>query len=350
MKTRTRLYTVVGVIALIALIVAYRVMSGGAAADPRRLNVPIVKIETGRRETVTAGLRFTGDVVAIQQASIFSKVSGNLERCFVDMGTPVRANQILALIDTTELHQQYQQASATFENARASYLRTKDLFEQNLVSRQDRDNADAARKVSGAAFETAKTRLRYAWITAPFAGTVTKRFLDPGALVSPGSSTLFTLMDLDQMKIMVNVLEKDIPSVEVGKQAVVTVDAFPGKTFTGTIRRLSEAVDPATRTMAIEVDMENRDHTLKPGMFANVLLVVSEHHDAVTIPTQALLRDDRGFFVYTVARDSARQVRVTRGVEQGDRTEITAGLDDVIPVISVGQQFVRDGGPVIVQR
>jgi RND family efflux transporter MFP subunit len=157
-------------------------------------------------------------------------------------------------------------------------------------------------------------------------------------------------MDLDEMKIMVNVLEKDIPAVAVGMHAAVTVDAFPGQTFTGTIRRLSEAVDPATRTMTIEVDMENRSHTLKPGMFANVLLVVSERPNAVTIPTQALLRDDRGFFVYTVARDSARQVRVTRGVEQGDRTEITSGLDDAIPVVSVGQQFVRDGGPVVVQR
>lgn len=350
MSTRSKSLIIVGVVAVAGLIVVYRIINGGAASDPRRQNAPLVKLESARRETVSIVLRFTGDVVAIQQASIFSKVSGNLERCYADMGMPVRQNQLLALIDTTELHQQYQQAAATYENARLSYQRTKDLFEQNLVSRQDLDNAEAAKKVSGAAFETAKTRLQYAWITAPFAGTVTRRFLDPGALVTPNSSTLFSLMDLDQMKIIVSVLEKDIPQVTIGKSAVVTVDAFPGNSFSGTVRRLSEAVDPATRTMAIEIDLDNRNHVLKPGMFANVMLIVNERPNAITIPTASLLKDDQGFFVYTVARDSARQIRVRRGVEQGDRTEIDGGLDDSSQVISVGQQFVKDRGPVTIQR
>jgi len=350
MTTRAKSLTVVGAIAVVGLIIAYRIISGGAAPDSRRQNTPLVKVEPVRRETVSNVLRFTGDVVAIQQASIFSKVSGNLERCYVDMGTPVGQNQLLALIDTTELHQQYQQAAATSENARLSYQRTKDLFEQNLIAQQDLDNAEAAKKVSGAAFETAKTRLRYAWITAPFAGTVTRRYLDPGALVTPNSSTLFSLMDLDQMKIIVNVLEKDIPQVTIGKSAVVTVDAFPGKTFPGTVRRLSEAVDPATRTMAIEIDLDNRSHVLKPGMFANVLLIVNERPSAITVPTASLLKDDEGSFVYTVVRDSARQIRVRKGVEQGDRTEIESGLGDSLLVISVGQQFVKDRGPVTIQR
>jgi RND family efflux transporter MFP subunit len=350
MSTRSRSFIVISVVAVVGLLIAYRIISGGAATDTRRQNAPLVKLEPVRRETVSSVLRFTGDVVAIQQASIFARVSGNLERCYADIGMPVRENQLLALVDTTELHQQYQQAAATYENARLSCLRTKDLFEQNLVARQDLDNAEAAKKVSGAAYETARTRLQYAWITAPFAGTVTRRFLDPGALVNPGSSILFTLMDLDRMKIIVNVLEKDIPLVTIGKSAVVTVDAFPDKAFSATVRRLSEAVDVATRTMAIEIDLDNRKHVLKPGMFANVLLVVSERPDAITIPTSALLKDEQGFFVYTVVGDSARQIRVGRGAEQGDRTEILNGLGDSSQVISVGQQFVKNRGPVTIQR
>jgi RND family efflux transporter MFP subunit len=350
MTTRTKSLIIVGVVIVAAAIIGYRIISGGTAQDPRRQNAPLVKLEPVRREPVSTVLRFTGDVVAIQQASIFSKVSGNLERCYVDMGSPVRQNQLLALIDTTELHQQYQQASATYENARLSYQRSRDLFERNLISHQDMDNAETLKKVSGAAYETAKTRLGYAWITAPFAGTVTRRFLDPGALVTPSTSILFSLMDLDLMKIIVNVLEKDIPQVTIGKNAVVTVDAFPGKTFSGTVRRLSEAVDPATRTMAVEIALDNRNHMLKPGMFANVTLIVSERRDAITIPTAALLKDDQGSFLYTVAGDSARTVRVSRGVEQGDRTEIVSGLDDSVQVVTVGQQFVKDRGPVTIQR
>jgi len=131
---------------------------------------------------------------------------------------------------------------------------------------------------------------------------------------------------------------------------VITVDAYPDKEFEGKITRFSEAVDPGTRTMAIEIDIPNRGHILKPGMFANVTLVVEEHHNAVTVPTIALLKDDQGYFLYTVTRDTASQVRVDLGWEQGERTEITSGLDDSQSIIVAGQQFVRDGGPVKVQR
>jgi membrane fusion protein, multidrug efflux system len=350
MKTRTKYLIPVGIVAVLLAIFAYRILTGGGGGDTRRLPAPLVKLEPIRRETVTYTLRFTGDVIAAQQASIFSKVSGNLERIYADMGMPVRQNQLLALIDTTELHQQYQQALATYENARITYARTKDLYEQNLVAKQDLDNAEAAMKVSRASFETAQTRLGYAWIRAPFAGTVTKRFLDPGALVTTSNSTLFTLMDLEKMKIIVNVLEKDIPSVATGKEAVISVDAFPGKVFTGRITRLSEAVDLSTRTMAIEVEIPNKEHILKPGMFANVTLNVDEHPDAITVPTSALLKDDQGYFLFTAVRDTAHRIRVKTGAEQGDKTEITAGLADSITVMTTGQQFVRDGGPVTVQR
>jgi membrane fusion protein (multidrug efflux system) len=350
MTTRSKYLIPFAIVLAILAVLAYRLFSGGPGADASRQSAPLVRLELPHRETVTSSLQFTGDVVAIQQAGIFSKVSGNLDRVYVDMGTRVQQGQTLALIDTTELHQQYQQAEATYENARLTFRRTRDLFAQNLVSQQDLDNSEATMKVTAAAFDAAKTRLSYARITAPFAGFVTKRFLDAGALVTPNNSTLFTLMDLDQMKITVNVLEKDIPRIAVGKSATITVDAFPEKEFEGQITRLSEAVDPGTRTMAIEIDIPNRGHTLKPGMFASVTLVVEEHRDAVTVPTVALLKDDQGFYLYAAAGDTARRIRVTPGWEQGERTEIRTGLSDSLTIITTGQQFVRDGGPVKVQR
>jgi RND family efflux transporter MFP subunit len=350
MKTHKKYLIPMLVVLVLAAIIAYRILTGGGGTDARRQSAPLVKVEPLKRETVFYTLRFTGDVVPIQQASIFSKVSGNIERVYVDMGTPVQQYQILALIDTTELHQQYLQAMATFENARLTARRTKELFEQNLIARQDMDNAETTMKVSGAAFETARTRLAYARITAPFRGTITRRFLDAGALVNQNNSTLFTLMDLEQMKIIVNVLEKDIPLIKPGKEAQITVDAYPGKTFRGQVTRLSEAVDPSTRTMAIEIDIPNRDHLLKPGMFANVTLIVDSHRDAITVPTVALLKDDQGSYLFAAVRDTARQIRVTTGLEQGDRTEIIGGIKNSITIVTTGQQFVRDGGPVMVQQ
>jgi RND family efflux transporter MFP subunit len=350
MKLSKRYLFIGGAVLLLLIAVAYRAFFGGSTTETRRQSAPLVRVEHPNRGTVVVRLQFTGDMIPMQQAGIFSKVSGNIERVYIDMGTHVRRGQLLALIDTTELHQQYLQALATFENNRLAYKRSKDLFEQNLVAKQDLDNAETTQKIAAAAFENARTRLDYAWIRAPFDGYVTKRFLDAGALVTPNNSTLFTLMTLDEMKVVINVLERDIPLIRVGKQGVVTVDAYPDREFGGRITRYSQAVDFGTRTMAVEIDIPNPDLKLKPGMFANVMLIVDQHANALTIPAAAVLKDDTGPFVYVATSDTARRIRVGVGVEQDGRTEITSGLDTTAQVITTGQQLVRTNGPVSVQR
>src|SRR5437879_3159770 len=197
MSRNARLIVIGGAaILVIGGAVLVKVIGHSSSDDMRRLNAPLVQTEPARRDTVLYQLKFTGDVIPIQQATIIAKVGGTLERVFVDMGTQVKEDQILALIDTVELSQQYQQMSASYTNARINYDRTKQLAEQNLLARQDLDNAEAAMKVSKANYEMAKTRLAYARITAPFSGTVTKRNLDPGALRSVNTADIFTRMDL----------------------------------------------------------------------------------------------------------------------------------------------------------
>ena len=348
MTKKTKTILVVCATILVAFL-AYRFVAGNTAADSRRQSLPLVKVEKPVRQTVRRILQFTGDMVAVRQASIYSKVDGNLERVFVDIGAQVQAGQTLAMIDTTLLFQQYQQAAATYENASANYRRTKELSEQNLVAKQDIDNADAAAKVARAACDLAATRLGYARITAPFSGFITKRYLDPGSLVTANNVNLFMLMDLNAMKVIVNVLEKDIPLIKEGKGAQVTVDAYPDKEFAGVVKRYAEAVDLTTRTMAVEIDVPNRDRLLKPGMFARVTLVVDEHMNALTIPTAAVLSDDKGSYVFITTNDTAKRLAVSPGTEQNSRTEILAGLTGDESVITTGQQFVRDGSPISIQ-
>jgi RND family efflux transporter, MFP subunit len=344
-------YLVIAIIVVVlGVVVTIKILFGNAATDTRRQNVPLVKVEQPLRQTVSYQLDFNGDVIAIQQADIFSKVTGNLERIYADMGSSVKRNQLLAVIDSTELYQQVQQTSATYYNARINYTRNKKLYEEKLVAKQDLDNAEAQMKVAQANYETAKTRLSYARITAPFAGVVTRRFLDEGALVATSNSILFTLMDLDSVKVTVNVLEKDVPQITRGKTAKIVVDAFPGKEYEGVITRLSQAIDLSTRTMAIEVGVPNKDHNLKPGMYATVTLAIAEHQNAVTVPTEAVLNDNVGKFVYTLQNNTAKRIPVQVGIEQKSRTEILAGLNGVESVIVVGQQLVRDGGAVALQR
>lgn len=338
------------VLVVAVLAVTWRIISARSESSGRGPNIPQVRTDSILHQNVRYELRFTGDAMAVQQANIFSKVNGTLEREFVDIGSTVGQNQILALIDTTELSQTYSQTGATYTNAKLQFGRAKDLFEQNLIARQDLDNAEAAMKVAQANFETARTRLQYAQIRAPFAGTIVKRYLDPGALVTANNSTLFSLMDLSNLKIIVNVLERDIPSITKGKAADITVDAFPGRKFAGRITRSAGAVDLSTRTMAVEIDIPNKDLLLKPGMFANVVITAAEHVNAVTVPTAALLKDDQGQYVYIADGDTARQVRVKLGIEQGMQTEILSGLRGNERLITVGQALVRNGGPIAIQK
>jgi membrane fusion protein (multidrug efflux system) len=224
------------------------------------------------------------------------------------------------------------------------------LWERNLIAKQELDNAETSMKVAKANNDLAQTHLDYARITAPFNGIVTKRFLDPGVALKANDAALFTVMDLEEMKIMVNVLEKDIPRVSRGTRAVITVDAFPGKEFTGSITRLSEAVDLATRTMAIEIDIPNPGRLLKAGMFATIVLIVGEHPDAVTIPSSALVKDDRGTFVFVVQEATARRKELKLGIEQDGRTEVLSGLGGDEKIVSAGQQLLKDGSAVTVQQ
>jgi membrane fusion protein, multidrug efflux system len=354
MKSSPRLTTstVLWIIAGIVIVggAALYVVRSSSPDGSRRLPAPLVRLTPPERQTVVQTVDFTGDVVAIQQANIFAKVTGNLEQIYVDIGSPVRQYQRLALIDTTVLHQQYLLTHATYENARINSQRTTELFQQNLVSAQDRDNAEAAMKVAKANFEVASTQLGYANIVAPFSGYITSRYLDPGALVTLNNSTIFTLMDIDRMKIAVNVLEKDVPLITAGKAATITVDAYPGRVFNGTVTRRSEALDVATRTMAVEIEIPNTDHMLKPGMFANVHILVAEHRNAIAVPTESIMKDDSGSYVYTVVSDTARLIRITPGGVQGLQTEVVDGLRGNEPIITTGQQFARDGIAVSVQH
>jgi RND family efflux transporter MFP subunit len=330
--------------------ITFRIISSSKSAEGRRQLAPLVKIEKPARELVKIILQFNGDVLPVRQAGIFSKVGGNLERIYVDMGSKVRSNQLLATIDSTELYQQYQQANATYQNARIAYGRVQQLIEKNLSSKQDLDNSEATMKVAQSYFEAAATRLSYSKIVAPFSGIITKRFLDPGALVAANNATLFTLMNLDSVKIIVNVPEKDVHSIYGIRTASAEFDAIPDKEFFGRVTLFSESVDLTTRTMAIQIEIANLNHLIKPGMFATIRMIVAEHPNAITVPTNAILKDEIGQYIFALGDKTAKRIRIKIGNEQIERTEIVSGLYGNEDIIIVGQQFVKDGGPVTVQR
>ncbi len=338
------------VIALLGGIITFKNASGDAAKETRRSNVALVRVEQPIRHLIRYQLKFNGDVNAYQQATIYARIAGNLEKVNVNLGSTVKSGQILARIDSVEPFDQVQQMAATYDNARLAFQRSKSLLRANLISKQDVDNLEAAMKVSKANYELAKTRLGYTRIIAPFSGIITRRYLDPGTYLASSSTPLFQLMYIDSVKIVINIQEKDVIQVKMGTRAEIAVDAYRNTIFEGSVTRMADALDLSTRSMPVEIDIPNESHALKPGMFATVTLVTGEHPNAITVPTMAIQRDDTSSFVFVADNNTAGRKKIQIGVEVNARTEVLSGLDGSESVIVIGQQLVKDGGQISIQK
>jgi RND family efflux transporter MFP subunit len=365
------------VLTLVAL-VAFRLVSSGAKKDPRKERVISVGTMSPVRKDLDVRLIYTADIQPYQQVNIFSRVDGYIAKIHVDKGDYVRADQLLVEVDHTDYVHAVNRAKAnlaaaranvvsqeaTIKNAKLNLDRMRSLIKDQYVAQQDVDNAQAAYDVSIAqidslkaqvhqmevALQQAETSLTYSYIRAPFAGSIAVRNLDAGAFVSGSTGSTSTLsrgilvmQDITTVRVLVDVVEKDVSLVKIGQPAELRADAYPGRVFRGKVTRVVQALNPSTRTMTVEVDIPNPDRALKGGMFARVEIRVSVHADALQIPIDAVTRLETDQYVYTVQDGKARKVPVVLGIQSDGLIEIVKGLAGTEPVIVSGKDLVTDG-------
>ena len=371
---------VILVLVLVALI-AFRLTSSGAKSDARKGRVIAVGTAVPVRQDLDIRLSYTADIQPFQQVNIFSRVDGYISKLYVDKGDFVKANQLLVEIDHTDYVHAVNRAKANLAASRADVLRQEanirnaklnldrmhTLIKQQFVSQQDVDIAEVNYDVAVAQIESlkaqvkqmevalqqAETNLTYSYIRAPFDGYIAERNLDAGAFVSgsTGSTSTFSrgillLHEIDQVRTLIEVVEKDIPLIKVGQKAEVRAEAYPDRVFDGHVTRIVQALNRATRTMTVEVDLSNSDHALKGGMFARVEVMVGMHNDAIQIPVDALTRLEDLQYVYVVKDGKASQVMVEVGDRVENRIEVTRGLIGTEHVIVYGKDLVGNGTPV----
>jgi RND family efflux transporter MFP subunit len=365
------------VVTLVAL-VAFRLVSSGAKKDPRKERVISVGTMSPVRKDLDVRLTYTADIQPFQQVNIFSRVDGYISKIHVDKGDYVKADQLLVEVDHTDYVHAVNRAKANLEAARANVAsqeatirnakvnldRMHSLIKEQFVSQQDVDNAVAAYDVAIAqvaslraqvhqmevALQQAQTNLNYSYIRAPFAGSVSLSNLDAGSFVSGSTGSTSTLsrgilvlQDITTMRVLVDVVEKDVPLLQIGQPAELRAEAYPDRLFTGKVTRVVHALDRNTRTMTVEVDIPNPDRTLNGGMFARVELVVGTHMGALQVPTDAVTRLETDQYVYTVQDGKAKKVPVVLGIQDNKMIEITKGLTGNEPVIVSGKDLVADG-------
>jgi RND family efflux transporter MFP subunit len=208
-----------------------------------------------------------------------------------------------------------------------------------------RDASQAKLREMEAILEQERTRLQNAKIVAPFRGEISRKYVDAGALVSP-STPLVNLVHTETLKIVANVLEKDIPLLKPGMKAKVRVESYPDRIFEGRVERINAALDLSTRTLQAEVYIPNPNRALKPGMFSNLEVVLVEKPQALVIPREAVVESGVETAVFVVKGKQAFRQLVTLGYEEDRMVEIRKGLNEGDQIIIKGQQLIKDGSAV----
>src|SRR4051812_31974998 len=274
-------------------------------------SLPVVNVERVGRSAAQSNLVLPGNIQAVAEAPVMARATGYVKKRYVDIGDRVKEGQVLADIEALELGQQIRQAKAAIDQANQTVQQTEAalvqgrananlarvtrdryeaLFTQNVISRQERDTHQAqyevaeanvqalekgigAAKSNAAAVEANLARLNellgYQTVRAPFAGVITVRNIDAGALVNEGNTLLFRIAQTDRLRTYLNVPQSESDSIRVGQQAKLKIADLGGRSFTGTVARTANALDPATRTLLVEVQIANSG-ALMPGMYTQV--------------------------------------------------------------------------------
>jgi RND family efflux transporter MFP subunit len=315
-----------------------------------------------------------GNIQAYTLAPIYARTTGYVKAWYHDIGSRVRKGELLAVIETPELDQQLAQAKADLATAQSNAAlakvtadRYQGLIGQNAVSQQDTDNAAQALEARNTEVTSAQANVSrleqlqsFERIEAPFDGIVTARNLDIGQLVSaagstnsPGAGTVsgskevFDISAIQTLRVFINVPQVYAPDAKAGVMATLSLPQYPGRTFRGKLVRTSDAVDPATRTLLAEVDVDNRSGELLPGSYTEVHLKVANPAPALIVPVSALILEPDGLHVGIVdATQHAHIVRVTPGRDSGSTMEILGGLEPGQQVIANPPDSLTDGEQV----
>jgi RND family efflux transporter MFP subunit len=313
-------------------------------------------------------LNLPGNVHANQQTSVYARIDGYIQRWYADIGAHVQQGQVLAEIEAPQIdanlrmaQAQLELAEANLKLAQANAARSQQLFQNHVNSQQELDTVLATEQVqmanrdnAAASLKSAEAMKAYEQIRAPFAGTISARFIDVGSLVTSGSNAnipkLFDLVQSDPVRVYVDVPQADVSSVKPGTPATISVDEYPGQAFAGTVARDAGAFDPRSRTLLLEIDAPNPDGRLYAGMYAHAKFVLPKPAPALLVPDNAILIDAKGPRVVTVDRSDRIQIKpVTLGRDYGTKTEILGGLDAQDRVVQNPADDLHEGMPVSIQ-
>lgn len=347
--------------------------SGGGRGGPGGARVQTVQTDVISTGQISEKVALTGSLRAKEQVDVSPKIAGRLVSILVDTGHPVTRGAMIAQIEDDEIRQQVERSKASIAvveatiaqreaelgNAKAELERKKQLVEAGLLSRIELDALEMRHRVAMSQLELARAQKRQSEaerreldirqsqtrIYSPITGLVAKRHAHPGAMINPGTP-IVTVVSLSPMVIEAKASERDIARVKRGIPVTITVDSLPGQRFTGRVMRISPLLDAQTRNGLVEIEIPNRDGTLKGEMFARVELDLGGARETTLLPRDALVYRGDQPGVYVIESEKAKFIALETGLTQEDKVEVISGLKAGDTVITRGSNLLKDGDRV----
>lgn len=318
--------------------------AAGASTPARPMPVEAVPVKTG---PVTRTVTAVGSLMSSESVVIRPEVAGRITEIAFSEGTPVTKGTVLVRMDDAVARATLAQARASLVFSRNDLNRAAELFRQNSGTAKAREQAQAKLQADEAAVQLAQAHLDKLTLVAPFDGVLGLRSVSVGDVVQPGAA-LVNLEAIDQLKLDFRVPEAYLAAVRVGQTIEVSVDAFPGRSFQGTVYAINPLLDVNGRAVVIRAEVPNAGLELRPGLFARVVLALTENPSAMLVPEQALFAQGTQQLLYRVVDGKAALTKVSIGVRRNGEVEITQGVTPGDTVVTGGQIKIRDGAPVAV--
>jgi RND family efflux transporter MFP subunit len=322
--------------------------STGAASPSPPAALPAVPATRVKAELVTKTFRLPAELSAFRNVGLYAKVSGFVEWIEVDRGSEVKAGQLLVRLVAPELAAQKQEAEAKLASDEATFKRLSEASKTpGVVAGNDLEIASRNVEAARARVRVVAEQVSYLRVTAPFDGVVTERNVHEGSLVGPAAAMpLVRIQELSRLRLVVAVPEVALGNVPLGRKVAFTVAAFPGETFSGTVARPAHSIDPKTRTMPVELDVDNADRRLQPGGFAQVRWVMERGRPSLLVPASAVATTTERSFIIRIRDGVAEWMEVRTGVAVGDRVEIFCDAAEGDLVAIRGTDELRAGTQV----
>jgi len=308
-----------------------------------------VEVSEVRDGAISTYLETTCTLEARNQATLVARREGPLVEVVVEEGQWVRAGDLLARLDDKEASLAVDRASLGLEVAKREAVRADTLHSQGFMSPKDQDDLVLKRRTAEVELEQARYNLGLTRIVAPFAGRVVERDVHLGETVTPGKAC-FTIVDFDPVRARLYFPERDLQSVRVGQQALVSLDSRPGQPFEARVTLVNPVVDQTNGTFKVTLELPNPGGALRPGAFARVRLKTGSFANALLLPRRGVVSEDGEDYVFVARGDSAVRVPVKIGAIENDTAQITTGLARGDRVVTVGQGGLKQGSKIRIVR